>query len=111
MLNSMQIRGLRSLAYGFIEALYNTILDKSDEALVRLTATFMQFVGYCEGILNTRLFNEESITPVIPTDIKVVTMMTIWVIGITRAVIRDDREQINSGIQTIVQAMKGNLDV
>lgn len=111
MLNSMQIRGLKSLAYSFIEALYNTTLDRSDRALARLIATFMQFIGYCEGILNTRLFSEETITPVIPTDIKAITMMTMWIIGITRAVMREDREQIDSGIKTIVQAMKGNLDV
>lgn len=103
MLMPKQCEELNNYAYNFIEALHNTTLDKSSRADLYLWAAYNRYKGFIEGLLG-----KDYSFPIIPTSLISVNIMTQWIVGLTKAIKKDDTEQIDACVKAIVQTMEGN---
>ena len=109
MLIDANISKLHYYAYCLIEAIQSYCTYRNDKNRLALEVKYKSYIYHCGDMIGRNLHAEHQ-------KVKTVSMVnrdtTIqWVIGLTKAIREENNEQIDSCARSLVQIMKGNLDV
>lgn len=108
MVNFFKVRDLQSVAYMLIESIQQYCTHRNENNKIQLENCYKMFIYVCGDMIGENLNARHSETP---TSIINRDTTIQWVVGLTKAVKENNKEQVDSCAYSLVRIMKGNLDV
>ena len=108
MVSFFKAKDLQSIAYMLIESIHQYSTYRNEGNKIKLENYYKMFIYICGDLIGENLNAKYSETP---TSIINRDTTIQWVIGLTKAIREENNEQIDSCARSLVQIMKGNLDV
>ncbi len=105
----ISMKFIKIFAYDLIEAIQTYCTCRNQENEMRLAIKYKSFILCVGDIIGRNLHADFERTTCVSIINRDTTIQ--WVIGLTKAVIDNNKEQIDSCGRSLVQIMKGNLDV